>query len=542
MNDSPCPTDVLLQFARSPNDPELHEVGEELSRHLDGCSACRELLEQSVAEESGWQEVSEALSDSHIQPGQSDAEWLEHSGLAATTRLSDTKQKVQDASQLLTTLSLDGLLSPTDEPRSAGRIGNFEVLGLVGAGGMGVVLKALEPALDRIVAIKILAPHLASSKSARKRFAREARAAAAVIHENIIPIYQVAEWNELPYLVMPYHPEPTLGQRIADDGPLELEAILSIAMQVARGLAAAHSQGLVHRDVKPANILLSKGTERAIITDFGLARSADDASLTNTGILAGTPHYMSPEQARGEKVDSKSDLFSLGSVLFAMVSGSPPVNFEQGTETIERIRRTDLDALPETENCPAWMIRLIRWLHAADRRNRPESSEAVAEILEQCLAHMRQPDQVAVPEVLLQHAPKRRVSLPMVAAVSTSALVLAGLCWLCFAGMLGSQSSFPNSPSDANSGGLVATEGTQLTVEQLSPSLHESSEVVLPLPDDTSLLPEASLPEELVASAASLEWNFDLPNLEQLEVDLRNLESEIGESPWQKNQENEDEL
>lgn len=542
MNDSPCPTEALHHFARSPNDPELQSVGEELSRHLDECSACRELLEQSVAEQSAWHEVAAALSDSHIQVGQSDAAWLERTGLSTTTRISDTRQKVQNASQLLTTLALDGLLSPTDEPRSAGRIGNFEVLGLVGAGGMGVVLKAFEPALERVVAIKILAPHLASSRSARKRFAREARAAAAVIHENIIPIYQVAEWNELPYLVMPYHPEPTLGQRIAEDGPLGLEAILSIAMQIARGLAAAHSQGLVHRDVKPANILLSKGTERAIITDFGLARSADDASLTNTGILAGTPHYMSPEQARGEKVDSKSDLFSLGSVLFAMVSGAPPVNFEQGTETIERIRRTDLDTLFESDNCPAWLIRLIRWLHAADRKNRPESSEAVAEILEQCLAHLRQPDQVDVPDALLQHNTQRGVTTTRIVAFSVAAIVFAGLCWFCIAGLLSYQSSGFNSSIDVSPEELVATERTESTAKELSLPLDESSEAAESLPDHTAELPEASVPEELVADEASLDWNFDLPNLEQLELDLKQLESEIGESPWQRNQENKDEL
>ena len=189
-------------------------------------------------------------------------------------------------------LTLLQILTPSDDPRAAGRIGPFEITGIIGSGGMGLVLKARDPALDRFVAVKILAPHLAKSQSARRRFAREARAAASVIHDNVIAIYQVAEWNELPYLVMPYMPDPSLQQRIDDQGRLDLESTLSIGMQVARGIAAAHTQGLVHRDVKPANVLLAKGTERAIITDFGLARAADDATLTRIGLLAGTPHYV----------------------------------------------------------------------------------------------------------------------------------------------------------------------------------------------------------------------------------------------------------
>jgi tRNA A-37 threonylcarbamoyl transferase component Bud32 len=297
--------------------------------------------------------------------------------------------------------SLLRLLGPSDDPRAVGKIGPFEVTEVIGSGGMGMVLKARDPALDRHVAIKILAPHLASSATARRRFAREARAAAAVIHDHVIAIYQVSEHQELPYLVMPYLPDPSLQQRLDRDGKLDLESALSIGLQVAGGLEAAHAQGLIHRDVKPANVLLAKGTERAIITDFGLARAADDASLTSSGVLAGTPHYMSPEQARGEPVDFRSDLFSLGSLVFAMLTGQPPVNRELGSETIRTIATQPMPPLRTVAaDAPEWAERLVGWLHQPKPEDRPESARQVAETLEQCLKHVRSPQVEGLPERL----------------------------------------------------------------------------------------------------------------------------------------------
>ena len=165
---------------------------------------------------------------------------------------------------------------------------------------MGIVLRAHDPALDRQVAIKVLAPGLHAGVHARRRFAREARAAAAVVHEHVVAIHAVDEWEGLPYLVMQYVAGRSLQERIDRGGPLRTEEILRIGMQAASGLAAAHAQGLVHRDVKPANILLENGVERVKLTDFGLARAVDDSSLTHSGVVAGTPQYMAPEQARAE--------------------------------------------------------------------------------------------------------------------------------------------------------------------------------------------------------------------------------------------------
>src|SRR5262245_24619179 len=200
-------------------------------------------------------------------------------------------------------------LDPSDQPGSIGRLGHYEVRDVVGRGGMGVVLKAFDESLHRVVAIKVMAPQLATGATARKRFTREARAQAAVTHDHVVTIHAVEESGRLPHIVMQFVARQSLQDRLDRTGPLALQEVLRIGMQTAAGLAAAHAQGLVHRDVKPANILLENGVERVKLTDFGLARAADDASLTQSGVVAGTPQYMAPEQARGEPVDQRADLF-----------------------------------------------------------------------------------------------------------------------------------------------------------------------------------------------------------------------------------------
>jgi serine/threonine protein kinase len=167
------------------------------------------------------------------------------------------------------------------------------------------------------VAIKAMAPPLAASGAGRQRFVREAQAAAAVNHDNVIDIYAVEEAGPVPYLAMEYVAGISLEEKLKQQGPLELKEILRIGLQTADGLAAAHRQGLVHHDVKLANILLENGVGRVKITDFGLARAADDVSVTQTGVIAGTPSYMSPEQARGDGRSPQRPV-QPGSVLYAL--------------------------------------------------------------------------------------------------------------------------------------------------------------------------------------------------------------------------------
>ena len=202
--------------------------------------------------------------------------------------------------------STDGFpfLPPSHRTDAIGRLSHYEILSPLGKGAFGSVFKAFDTRLDRIVAVKILAPELAASGGARKRFIREAKSAASVRHEHVVDIHAVDE-EPIPYLVMECIIGQTLQQKLDRTGPLPVLEILRIGYQIATGLSAAHSLGLIHRDIKPANILLENGVERVKITDFGLARAGDDASLTQSGIVCGTPMYMAPEQALGQKLDRR---------------------------------------------------------------------------------------------------------------------------------------------------------------------------------------------------------------------------------------------
>ncbi|MBL8817850.1 MAG: serine/threonine protein kinase [Planctomyces sp.] len=297
------------------------------------------------------------------------------------------------------------LLSKASHPEMLGRIGRYDVERLIGTGGMGVVFKAYDTELNRPVAVKLLAPYLASSGSARNRFAREARAAAAVVDDHVVPIHNVETDGEHPFLVMKFIAGGSLQQRIDREGPLQVCEVLRIGMQTAQGLAAAHAQGLIHRDVKPSNILLDEGVDRALLTDFGLARASDDASLTRSGFHPGTPHYMSPEQVRGELIDARSDLFGLGCVLYAMCTGHPPFRGESSYTVLRRITDDTPRQIRETNpQIPAWLDRLVLKLLAKSPEDRYPSATDVHTLLEKCLAHIQQPTTVDLPDELQQRS------------------------------------------------------------------------------------------------------------------------------------------
>lgn len=303
-------------------------------------------------------------------------------------------------------------LTPSEKPGSLGLLGHYEVLEVIGRGGMGVVLRAFDENLHRVVAIKVIAAELATSAAARRRFAREAQAAAAVSHDHIVTIHAVEGSGRIPYLVMQYVAGMSLQERLQSRGPLQLHEILRIGMQVASGLAAAHAQGLIHRDIKPANILLENGVERVKLTDFGLARAADDASLTQSGVVAGTPQYMAPEQARGEQVDRRSDLFSLGSVLYAMCTGRAPFRASGTMAVLKRVCEELPSPIRETNpEIPTWLVAIIEKLHAKDPAERYQAADKVAEILGRHLAHVQNPLVVPLPLAgrLAQPPPSRRL-------------------------------------------------------------------------------------------------------------------------------------
>ena len=416
-----------------------------------------------------------------------------------------------------------------------GRFGGYEIVGVVGSGGMGLVFKGYETALDRYVAIKVLAPHLSSSGAARKRFAREARAAAAVLHENVVAIHRVDEANGLPFLVMPYLAGESLQKRLDERGPLQLVEVLRIARQVAAGLAAAHAQGLVHRDVKPANVLLDRGIERVVLTDFGLARAADDASLTRSGVIAGTPQYMSPEQARGEPVDGRSDLFSLGSLMYAMSAGRPPFRAETPYGVLRRI----VDAQPHplrdlVPELPPWFCNLVARLHAPQPRDRFASAAEVADLLERCLAHLQRPADVPLPAPLRFRLLRRFGRLPWAAAGGAIAVMLAALCIAVFQPV----ASGPGA-SAPPAGQAAATAGQDTVDVQRTPRTQPPAATPFePLTDEATLLRDHA---QVRQDAARLEhgwtahndlpdrWNETVADLHRQLDDLtRRLAREIG--------------
>jgi serine/threonine protein kinase len=378
------------------------ELQLELESHLSTCETCRQQIEHRAAEPDVWNQAAQLLSQTSHGVLEAD-ELAPHNKVLSDAWDQPTLDSQLDVAGVQRQAAgvLDSL-APTDDPNMLGRIGEYEISGVVGVGGMGAVLKGFDKSLRRVVAVKVMAPYLAGSGSARARFQREARAAAAITHDNVIDIYAVSEASGLPYLVMPYARGPSLQKRIDDGGPLAVVEVVRIGRQIASGLAAAHEQGLVHRDIKPANILLSDGIERLWITDFGVARAMDDVSMTQTGLIAGTPQYMSPEQARGETVDHRSDLFSLGSVLYTACTGRPPFRSEAAYGILRRITDTDPRPLREiNSDIPEWLCVVIDRLLAKHPADRFESAEEVVELLDGCLAHLQQPTQIDLPQSVL---------------------------------------------------------------------------------------------------------------------------------------------
>ncbi len=358
-----------------------YEQSTSMEQHLAECSTCRASLESSIGPPQWWTEVRTSLAS---------AEELSLSQANVTS-----KEPGESPTHLLK------LLGPTDDPAMLGRIDAYEISGILGCGGMGAVFKGFDRSLNRYVAIKMLLPHLAASGAARKRFAREAQAVAAVVDDHVMPVHYVGEWQGIPYLVMTYSKGVSLQKRVNEKGALELKETLRIGLQAVKGLAAAHAQGLVHRDIKPANIFLSENVERVQLMDFGLARAADDASLTMSGILAGTPQYMSPEQARAEQVDWRSDLFSLGSVLYTVCVGRPPFRAASSHSVLRLITDTAPRQIREVNpDIPAWLCHIINRLMEKSPDDRYQSAEEVAELLESCLAHVQDPLTSTLPKEL----------------------------------------------------------------------------------------------------------------------------------------------
>ena len=369
-----------------------------LTEHVGRCCGCQERMEVLAAGGDGQLTTTIRLCHSDRTPAAS-ALWPALSAAEAEVPLTALLPVPANVTPRPSGLMKLGFLAPTDTPDRLGKLGQFDVIREVGRGGMGVVLHAYDPCLRRDVAVKVLDPLLAGNEIARQRFCREARAAAAVTHEHLVTVHQVNEdeTSGLPYLVMQLIYGESLEQRLKRVGKLPAADVARLGQQAAAGLAAAHASGLIHRDIKPGNILLEAGTDKVKLTDFGLARAAEDVKLTRTGFVAGTPLYMAPEQARGDAVDARADLFSLGSVLYEAAAGTPPFDGKTPLAVLRRVADETQPPLREMDpTTPVWLSDVIDRLLAKDPADRFQTAQEVADIFATELARSQaQPAPVA---------------------------------------------------------------------------------------------------------------------------------------------------
>ena len=457
------------------------------AREMSDPAARSAYLDGACGGDPGLRSRVEVLLRAHGQPDS----LLDHPAVAAhdpdhgaTEALTGTPEPGAAASQ--TTGGANGapddealtFLAPPTRPDALGRLGHYEVLQVLGRGGFGIVFRAFDQVLQRVVALKVMAPQLAATSPARKRFLREARSSAQVRHENVVQVYEVAE-QPLPYLAMEFIPGETLQQRLDRTGPLDVPEVLRIGRQIAEGLAAAHATELIHRDIKPGNVLLEGGQHKVKITDFGLARTADDASISQSGIIAGTPMYMAPEQALGKKLDRRADLFSLGSVLYQMVAGRPPFRATTAIAVLKRVAEDQPRAIREIiPEAPQWLCDIIAKLHAKDPDDRYQSAREVADVLADCevqlKAHARLKDYSRIPSSKPQRSGRWKwlaaaavLLLPVIALVVTE---IAGVTHLL-------RHSAPTPDPDRQAAEYVLSIGGQVQVDDRDRKINAAAEL-----------------------------------------------------------------
>lgn len=499
-----------------------------LTIHLDDCESCREQLDLLTQQTPLFRDTAVALSS------------CDSFSVGDSSSNSDVANLRSDDGSFDREHWVCSLLEPSEEAATLGTLDSLRVYGVLGQGGMGVVVRALDPALGRDLAVKLLSPMLSSCGTARQRFFREAQAAAAVVHPNIVPIFSVSEQQSsgqaantqnvapqaktaprpIPYITMPLITGGNLQQLLDRDGPLPVERVLSIGHQIAEGLAAAHAQGIIHRDIKPANLMLDGGGFRVMITDFGLARALDDTTMTGSGMLAGTPQYMSPEQARGQTLDHRSDLYSLGAVLYALATGRPPVSGTSTMEILHNIGKRKQKPVSEVnELYPEWFDRLVLRLMQPQVEKRIATAEDAASILRESLSHARSPRRVPLPAVLRKplHWKSAAGIFTAGAALATCALVgavLFGAIGLPREFRWGITDSTESADSSATSQG--GFDASQPELESFAPRLPEPNSQP---PASYSTISDAQ------NGWTPVELNQEL---DALEIEIQQLKQEIG--------------
>ena len=361
MSDAPASSDCLsnhqlreLLEGAAAREPETAE------QHLVGCEPCRRRMEQLAG---------------HLTtpPGYD---------LAAPSSGSLDRVIDELCSVRPDPLRSLGILRKSADANCLAEVGKYQIRGVIGQGGMGVVFDGFDPTLERAVAIKIPLPSLVSDPTVYDRFLREARALASLSHPNIVTVHAVEEVNGTPLMVMERIDGQSLELELATLGCLPFERVLRIAIQTCAALEAAHARDLIHRDIKPANILLEAEGGCVKVTDFGLAKSLSSPSLSTNGLLVGTPEYMSPEQAASGAVTAKSDLFSLGTVLYETLSGKSLFREHNALATLQRVCTYSPPRLGASHvEIPEWFDDLLQQLLLKEPSKRPSSAAHVLETL-----------------------------------------------------------------------------------------------------------------------------------------------------------------
>ncbi len=404
-----CDDSTIDRFLKDLLDQDEQALFE---KHLSICEICRDKLDSQAADAPFWSRLGGHLEKDNMSSESSSQLPLDRKVLNSIF-LTVQNSILQDSASLeISAISdeatlgqgaVDQLLiqcfepDSTGSPSSLGCMGKYKVQEIVGRGGMGIVVKAFDRDLKRTVAIKTILHLPATTSSQSERLAREAQAAASLDHEHIIPIYGIDQWRDLPLIVMPFIAGGTL-QAYAEQNALTIEQVLKVGIQICEGLTAAHQQGIVHRDIKPSNILLQDELAHVLISDFGLARIEGDHTLTASGVVAGTPQFMSPEQAKGLPLDWRTDLFSLGSVLYWLCTRQYPFQSSTAYGTIFKIaneRQTPASNL--NPDIPDWLSTLIDRLLEKSADYRMGDATLVRSILEECLLHLRDPGQHSLP-------------------------------------------------------------------------------------------------------------------------------------------------
>jgi serine/threonine protein kinase len=268
---------------------------------------------------------------------------------------------------------------PADERKYPEKLGHFEVKGLLGEGGMGLVLDGYDPQLDRRVAIKVLSPRLAQDAGFVQRFLTEARAVARISHPNVAQVFFADSEDDQHFFVMEFIEGESLDDRVEKRGRLSPKAAIGYVMQGVRGLAAAHERGIVHRDIKPANLMLNREDE-VKVTDFGLAKlSGENLKLTQAGTVLGSPHFMAPEQGRGQDTDVRADIYSLGATIYYLVTGKPPY---EGDTALAVILKHQEAPVPQIARAPPSLNRLVGRMMGKDPAGRyPDYKELMKDLM-----------------------------------------------------------------------------------------------------------------------------------------------------------------